>query len=51
MKKEQTKSIGIRLPVSWLKAIKEIGENECRTQNSVIKLAIKEFLEKRKLIK
>lgn len=51
MKKEQTRSVGIRLPVSWFKVIEKIAEKECRTLNSIINQAVKEFLEKRKEVK
>lgn len=51
MKKEQTRSVGIRLPISWFKVIEKISEKECRTLNSVINQAVKEFLEKRKKLK
>jgi len=48
--KEKTKVFTIRIPIDWHKKLLEIAEEECRTQNSVAKQAIKEFLEKNKLI-
>ena len=48
--KEKTKVFTIRIPTDWHKKLLEIAEEECRTQNSVAKQAIKEFLEKNKLI-
>ena len=51
MKKEKTVSIHLRIPESFLKGVAEIAEEECRTQISVIRQAIKEFLEKRKKLK
>ena len=46
-KKEKTVSVHLRIPKSFLPEIAEIAEEECRTQISVIRQAIKEFLEKR----
>jgi len=48
--KEKTKVFTIRIPDDWHKKLLKIAEDECRTQNSVAKQAIKEFLEKKKLI-
>ena len=48
--KEKTKVFTIRIPADWHKNLLEIAEEECRTQNSVAKQAIKEFLKKKKLI-
>jgi len=45
--KEKTKVFTIRIPGDWHKKLLEIAEEECRTQNSVAKQAIKEFLKKR----
>ncbi|HDZ26635.1 hypothetical protein LCGC14_0879960 [marine sediment metagenome] len=50
-KKEKTKVFTIRIPTDWHKKLLEIAEEECRTQNSVAKQAIKEFLEKNKALK
>lgn len=47
MKKEKTKVLFVRIPESWLKKINKIAENEVRTQVSVARQAIKEFLAKR----
>ncbi len=49
--KEKTKVFTIRIPTDWHKKLLEIAEEECRTQNSVAKQAIKEFLEKNKALK
>jgi len=46
MKNEKTKALFVRIPHEWDKKIKYIAEQECRTQASVIRQAIKEFLEK-----
>jgi len=48
--KEKTKVFTIRIPIDWHKKLLEIAEEECRTQNSVAKQAIKEYLEKKKII-
>lgn len=47
MKKEKTKPLFIRIPESWIKKINQIAEKECRTQASVVRQAIKKFLDKR----
>ena len=47
MKKEKTKALFVRVPESWIKKINAIAEAEARTQVSVARQAIKEFLEKR----
>jgi predicted DNA-binding protein len=44
--RESTKPTVIRIPIKWLEKISEIAKNECRTQASLIRLAIKEYLEK-----
>jgi len=49
--KEKTKVFTIRIPDDWHKNLLKIAEKECRTQNSVAKQAIKEFLEKNKTLK
>ena len=49
--KEKSKVFTIRIPTDWHKKLLEIAEEECRTQNSVAKQAIKEFLEKNKALK
>lgn len=46
-KKEKTKVLFVRIPESWFEKINEIGEAEARTQVSVARQAIKEFLERR----
>lgn len=45
--KKKTKVLFVRLPESWHKVIADIAEDECRTQNSVVMQAIKEFLDQR----
>lgn len=45
--KENTKVLFVRIPESWLKKINKIAEKEVRTQVSVARQAIKEFLEKK----
>jgi predicted transcriptional regulator len=47
MKKEKTISVHIRLPESQIKELNKIAEEQCRTQVSLIRQAVKEFLEKR----
>jgi len=49
--KEKTKVFTIRIPDNWHKNLLKIAEEECRTQNSVAKQAIKEYLEKNKALK
>ena len=39
-----TKVFTIRIPEDWYEKILEIAREECRTKNSVVKQAIKEFL-------
>jgi len=46
--KEPTKLFSLQVPIKWLRAITRIAKRECRTQASVIRQAIKEFLEKEK---
>jgi len=46
-KKEKTKVLFVRIPESWIEKINEIAETEARTQVSVARQAIKEFLERR----
>lgn len=46
MKKEKTKVLFVRIPESWIDKLNQIAKNECRTQVSVARQAIKEFLEK-----
>jgi len=45
--KEKTKVLFVRIPESWLKKINETAETEARTQVSVARQAIKEFLERK----
>jgi len=47
MAKEKTKVLFVRIPESWIKKVNEIAEAEARTQVSVARQAIKEFLERR----
>ena len=47
MKKQQTKILFIRIPQDWLGKINRIAKEECRTQVSVARQAIKEFLDRR----
>ena len=48
MAKEKTRVLFVRIPESWFKKINEIAEAEARSQVSVARQAVKEFLEKRK---
>ena len=43
---EKTKVLFVRIPESWLAKINEIAKKECRTQVSVARQALKEFLDK-----
>jgi len=45
--KEKTKVLFVRIPEDWLKKISEIAGAEARTQVSVARQAIKEFLERK----
>ena len=47
MAKEKTKVLFVRIPESWFEKINKIAEAEVRTQVSVARQAIKEFLERR----
>ena len=46
--KEKTKVLFVRIPETWLNKINRIAKKECRTQVSVARQAIKEFLSKKK---
>lgn len=48
MMKEKTKVLFVRIPEDWLARINRIAEKECRTQVSVARQAIKEFLGNKK---
>lgn len=47
-KKEKTKPLFVRIPVSWIDKIKKIAQAEARTDASVVRQAIKLFLEGKK---
>ena len=47
MSKKLTKVLFIRMPIEWFDKINRIAKKECRTQVSVGRQAIKEFLERR----
>ncbi len=44
--KEKTKVLFVRIPESWLTKINKIAEKECRTQVSIVRQAIKKFLDR-----
>lgn len=46
--KEKTKTLFVRIPKSLFDKINRIAEKECRTQVSVARQAIKEFLSNKK---
>lgn len=46
--KDRTKLFSLQVPTKWLRAIVRIAKRECRSQASVVRQAIKEFLEKDK---
>jgi len=46
--KEQTKVLFVRIPQSWFEKLNKIAKEECRTQVSIARQAIKEYLERRK---
>lgn len=48
--KKKTKVLFVRIPEEWFDKINQIVENECRTQSSIARQAIKEFLEKRNVL-
>lgn len=50
MSKEKTKVLYVRIPADWVNRINKIAAEECRTQVSVARQAIKEFLEKEDMI-
>jgi len=43
----KTKVKPIRIPFGWIQKIERIAKEECRTFNSVVNQAIKEFLERK----
>ncbi len=47
-KTKESKTIGIRLPVDWIEALKEYAELEERSVNSLIRQAVKEYIQGRK---
>jgi predicted transcriptional regulator len=49
--KEQTVILFLRIPISWNEKIEKIVDLEMRTKSSVVKQAIKEFLQRRKQIR
>jgi len=48
MKKVKSKVLFVRIPENWHEKINQISKKECRTQVSVVRQAIKEFLERGK---
>ncbi len=47
-KTKETRPIGLRLPVEWLKDLEEIAEEEGgRSINSIIRQAVKEYMIRR----
>lgn len=48
MKKEKMKTLFVRIPESLFNKINRIAEKECRTQVSVARQAIQEFLNNKK---
>lgn len=48
MMKEKTKVLFVRIPEGWFAKINRIAKKECRTQVSVARQAIKEFLRNKK---
>jgi len=42
------RATGIRIPEEWHKKLYKIAEDECRSLNSVVNQAIKQYLEKRR---
>jgi len=47
-KKEKTKALFVRMPESWIDKVKAIAKRDCCTDASVIRRAIKTFLDKKK---
>ena len=47
MAKEKTKVLFVRIPGEWFVQISQIAKEECRTQVSIARQAIKEYLERR----
>jgi len=47
-KQKQVSIQSLRIDKDWHEKIKEIAEKECRTQASVIRQAIKEYLDRRR---
>ena len=50
MSKAKSKALFVRVPPLFYEAIAKIGEEECRTQQSIVNHAIKEYLERRGLL-
>lgn len=46
--KERTKLFSLQVPTKWLRVIVRIAKRECRTQASVVRQAVMEFLERDK---
>jgi len=46
--KQETKVLFVRIPQEWFEKISEIAKKECRTQVSIVRQTIKEYLERRK---
>ncbi len=45
---KETKAIGIRIPVEWYDFLVKIAEEEERSLNSLFRVAIKEYIQKRR---
>jgi predicted transcriptional regulator len=48
--KKSTKVLFVRIPDDWFDKMNQIAQTECRTQVSIARQAIKEFLEKRDVL-
>jgi len=46
-KDKETKAIGIRIPVEWYEILMKIAEEEERSLNSLFRVAIKQYINKR----
>ena len=47
-KVKETKAVGIRIPVEWHEVLQKIAEEEERSLNSLFRLAIKQYIQRRR---
>jgi hypothetical protein len=47
-KEQETKAVGIRIPVEWYDFLVKLAEEEERSLNSLFRLAIKQYIQRRR---